>query len=819
MADNKLDKKFIAARRGVIARDFSRLNDMQLKAVMSTEGPLLLLAGAGSGKTTVLINRIANLIRYGKGSDCDFVPQEISQDDIDFLESYMKSPSPEDSARAVSLCAVDPVAPWRIIAITFTNKAANELKSRLENMLEPEANDIWAMTFHSACVRILRREIHRLGFDQSFTIYDTGDSQSLVKRIIKDMGLDEKTYAFKTVLGYISRAKDMMMTAEEFYADAEKRVDIRRQNIGKIYMEYSGRLKAGNALDFDDIILFTVKLLKDHADVREYYQNKFRYVLIDEYQDTNNLQYMLASLLTGAQNNICVVGDDDQSIYKFRGATIENILNFENQYKNVRTIRLEQNYRSKGNILDAANAVIRNNIDRKGKALWTTREAGDRITLHMTQNEHEEAQYIAGKIIAAVAEGANWRDHVVLYRMSALSNQIEYAFKRNSIPYRMIGGTKFFERAEIKDMLSYICVVQNPGDDLRLTRIVNNPARGIGQKTLDTARDIALSEGLSIFEVLKNASSYPDLERSSAKLHVFTNLIDDLAELSKTTPLDEFYDILIEKTGYVQALRTKETDENISKAENVFELKSSIISFLKESPSGTLSDFLEEIALYTDLDQYDSDNNCVVLMTMHSAKGLEFPTVFVIGAEEGIFPSIRSIGEIADMEEERRLCYVAITRAMETLCITYARQRMLFGRTTANMLSRFIEEIPEENIDKTSIPIAPTPKSYNFESDDFGDREYSGSSFGEGRTSSRSNYGTTSFAEKKPKRKTTISAPPPQKLTPLSKGDRVRHKAFGDGAVISVQAMGGDALLEIEFEKSGKKRLMQKSAMSHMEKI
>ena len=632
MLNNIYAERFIKARRDFIEREFKKLNDMQRKAVLTTEGPLLLLAGAGSGKTTVLINRIANLIKYGRGSDSDYIPDDVTESDVRFLEELPDDPSPMDYDMAERLCSVSPVAPWQIIAITFTNKAAGELKTRLEDMLGPESGDIWAMTFHSACVRILRREIDKLGYDPSFTIYDTSDSRTLMKQILKELDVDEKNMPHRTVLTYISKAKDAMEGPEDFAINAEKSYDIRKKIVAKAYAEYARRLKEANALDFDDIILLTVKLLLNHEDVRTYYQKKFRYILIDEYQDTNNLQYLLASTLAGGHNNICVVGDDDQSIYKFRGATIENILSFENQYKNARVIRLEQNYRSSGNILEASNAVIKNNQGRKGKELWTDKDKGEKLRLHTAQNEQDEANFIANEIITASSQGANWRDFAVLYRMNAQSNQLEYAFKRNGIPYRVIGGTRFFDRMEIKDVLAYMCTVNNPSDDLRLQRIINNPPRGIGQKTIDTAKELAEYENVPIYTILLNCRNYPALQRSAGKLLSFVNIIEEMRGYVRELPLDLFYDTLLEKSGYLRSLEETRTVENTTRIENIRELKSNIISYMEGTETPSLHAFLEEIALYTDLDQYDTDSNCVNMMTMHSAKGLEFPTVFIIGA-------------------------------------------------------------------------------------------------------------------------------------------------------------------------------------------
>ncbi len=815
MSGSTFTERFITARRDVIALDFMHLNDMQRTAVTTTEGPLLLLAGAGSGKTTVLINRIANLMKYGRGSDTDEIPDDATEQDLKFLENYLKNPQPENSARALSLCAVEPVEPWRIIAITFTNKAADELKARLERMLGSGANDIWAMTFHSACVRMLRRDIDRLGFDRSFTIYDTSDSQSLMKRILKELDMDDKTYPYRTVLNYISKAKDAMISAEEFYRSADKSGDIRKRHIGRAYVEYSNRMKASNALDFDDLILFTVKLLVENTDVLAYYQRRFRYVSIDEYQDTNNLQYMLASALAGGHENICVVGDDDQSIYKFRGATIENILSFESKYKDARVIRLEQNYRSTSHILNAANDVICHNKGRKGKKLWTEKESGDPLTLYIARDEREEAQYVTNQIIQGVSTGDKWSDHAILYRLNAQSNQLEYAFKRGGIPYRIIGGTRFFDRAEIKDMLAYLCVIHNPSDDLRLMRIINNPPRGIGQVTLDLVQEIATTKQLSVFEVLKESENYEDLHKSAAKLHQFVTMIEELREQAGATPLDSFYDTLIDRTGYVRVLEAKTTDENLTRIENVRELKSNIVNFLKEAENGSLFDFLNEIALYTDLDQYDRSTDCVVMMTMHSAKGLEFQTVFIVGAEEGIFPGIRTIGEPEEMEEERRLCYVAMTRAKKKLFFTAAKQRMIFGKTTAGKTSRFVDEVSEANIEKPA-PVFSTI-GYSFD-DEVGDRRESS------YQPNNRIYQAGQQDQKDPIKKDLkpLAHMGAQQAAPIAiykKGDVIKHKAFGRGMITDVQPAGGDALLEVAFDTVGTKRLMAKSAAAYMEKI
>ena len=853
MLDHEQHLRFVKARRGAIARDFAGLNPEQQKAVLATEGPLLLLAGAGSGKTTVLIHRIANLMKYGRGSDSDEVPAFVTEDDLLFLE-HCAATGEGDSFRRERLCALEPAAPWTILAITFTNKAAGELKDRLSNMLGPAANDVWASTFHSACVRILRRDIEKLGFSSSFTIYDTDDSLRVIKDCLKDLSLDEKQFPPRSVLGYISRAKDQMLLAQDYQQQCEKSGDYRLSKIAKIYVEYQRRLWEASALDFDDIILHTVRLLLGFEEVRAYYQKKFRYVLIDEYQDTNNLQYRLASTLAGGYENFCVVGDDDQSIYRFRGATIENILSFEQQYPGARVIRLEENYRSTGHILDAANAVIRNNQGRKGKELWTKAGAGEKLQLYSAMNESDEGQYVAARILESFSKGRAWKDHAVLYRMNAQSNQLEQAFKRNGVPYRIIGGTRFFDRSEVKDMIAYLAVLNNPEDDLRLTRIINNPPRGIGPTTVERAQAIARREGASLYAVIDNAGTYPELERSAKKLGEFTALIRGLHELLAENELSlaDFYEELLIRTGYAVMLESKNTVEDRTRLENVRELLTSISGYLEnradqeESLSDALHGFLDEIALYTDLDSHDPSQDCVVMMTMHAAKGLEFPVVFVVGMEEGIFPGIRAIGETEEMEEERRLCYVAMTRAKEELYLTCANQRMLFGRTSSNRPSRFTQEIPPEHLERTGRSYLsreedeswggmPSRASGYSGYGDYARREYGG-----GRESfdqrPASYGGFDRSAASRPAYGAGRSAQPPRTSVPtksygggvgrsaepalsLVKGDQVRHKAFGTGMVLSVQAAGGDKLVEIAFDNVGTKRLMLKFAAAQMEKL
>ncbi|MBQ2829973.1 MAG: UvrD-helicase domain-containing protein [Oscillospiraceae bacterium] len=814
------NERFAAARRVVIARDFAHMNPPQREAVLTTEGPLLLLAGAGSGKTTVLINRIANLLRYGRGSDTDEVSPAVTEDDLAFLESYPHDPTEEERLRARALCAVEPVRPWEVLAITFTNKAAGELKDRLEKMLGAHSRDVWASTFHSACVRILRRDIDKLGFSKDFTIYDTDDCKRVVKDLLKEMDLDEKQFPVREVLSIISNAKDAMELPPAFIARWEPSGDWRKVRIGKLYEKYVARLRDANALDFDDIILHTVWLLQKDEEVRAYYQSKFRYILVDEYQDTNHLQYLLTKLLAGGHKNICVVGDDDQSIYRFRGADIRNILDFEKDYTRPRTIRLEQNYRSTQNILDAANAVIRNNLGRKGKKLWTESGAGEKIIVKTVFNENDEANYVAGEILMAYRRGRAWRENAVLYRMNAQSNAMELAFKRNGIPYRVFGGMKFFDRAEVKDMLSYLALLNNTTDDLRLRRIINNPARGIGAASIDKVQAIAAEEGRSMFDIAREARSYPQLKTAAGKLEQFAQMIESLRRTADTMTLDALYDRVCEESGYVRALQEKGDMESRGRLENVQELKSSILAFIDGEPEdATLAGFLNEIALYTDLDSAEAGDECVTMMTMHSAKGLEFSAVYLIGMEEGIFPGNRAMGEAEEMEEERRLCYVAMTRARKNLTLTNARQRMLFGRTTPNLPSRFIKEIPEGNMEWIS---KPEPRAAREDFDDF-DGGFGGSRFGGfgGTSRSTTEVRSVSAASRSAvSRGVSASAPKTAVSIPqLSKGDMIQHKAFGRGMVLAITPMGGDALLEVAFDEVGTKKLMLRSAGIHIQKL
>ena len=719
-----------------IQAQFSSMNPMQKQAVFHTEGPLLILAGAGSGKTTVLVNRIAYIIKAGLAE------------------------------------------PWQILAITFTNKAAGELKDRIEAVCGEGAEEVWAATFHSTCARILRRHGDRLGFSSHFTIYDTDDSRRLMKEILKQLDIDEKFLPHKAVLNEISKYKDKMKTPDDVKADAE--YDSRLRYIAEAYRLYQQRMMTSDAMDFDDLICYTIKLFEENEDVLSIYQRRFKYVMVDEYQDTNKSQYRLISLLSKMRNNLCVVGDDDQSIYRFRGATIENILSFEKEFKGAAVIRLEQNYRSTGTILDAANNVIKNNVERKGKTLWTENPTGEKITLHTASGEREEAMYIAKVILDGVAGGRNFSDYAILYRMNAQSNAIEQALSRSGVPHRVIGGHRFYDREEIKDMIAYLQVINNPHDDIRLRRIINKPKRAIGEATMTKAAEIAAGVGESVYTVIKHASDYPGLARSAAKLTAFVQLLDGLIEahLSGDYSLAELYNLILEHTDY-KAYITAEKDDYEQRIENIDELSSNIIKFQEDyGDEATLEAFLEEISLMTDIDNYDAGADCAVMMTLHSAKGLEFPVVFIPGMEEGVFPSMQTIINVSELNEERRLAYVGITRAKEKLYLIKTRERMLFGSTTHNRESRFVTEIPSALLERTGSEndfVRPQPEQ-------------------------RSAPVFDPFAKKR-------TAPQPSGNT-YSVGNVVLHKVFGKGMILSITPMGNDSMLEIAFDKVGTKKLM-----------
>lgn len=739
-----------------LKKQFSHMNNMQQQAVFCTEGPLLILAGAGSGKTTVLVNRIAYILQS-------------------------------------ELCK-----PWQILAITFTNKAAGELKERICNAVPEGGSDIWAATFHSTCARILRRYGDRIGFTSHFTVYGTDDQKKLVKDILKQLNYDEKMLPVKRVLNEISKAKDEMLTPQEMLKRAG--YDNLKQSVAKVYEIYQSRLKTADAMDFDDMLCKTVELFQKCPDILEFYQNQFKYIMVDEYQDTNKVQYKFVSMLAAKYGNICVVGDDDQSIYKFRGATIENILSFENTFKGAKMIRLEQNYRSTQNILNAANGVISNNTMRKGKTLWTENAVGDKIEVHTSDSERDEAQFIAKTILDGVADGRKFSDFAILYRMNAQSNSIEQALSRSGIPHRVIGGRRFYDREEIRDMVAYLQVINNPHDDVRLGRIINVPKRGIGATTLEKASEIAAGLGESIYSVIKDADVYPRLSRAATKLKSFVALIDGLmeAEQSGDYSLAELYNLILEHTDYEKYLKTEKDNPDV-RIENIEELSSNIIKFEEDyAEEASLSNFLEEISLQTDIDNYDAEADSSVMMTLHSAKGLEFPVVFIAGLEEGVFPSIATMMNPDELNEERRLAYVGITRAKEKLYITKAKSRMLMGHTSYNKVSRFVNEIPPELLNYT------------------GEKKTFASTNGFSASSSHISIGAGSkFTPNKSFN--TFTKPAVKSGTVYKKGDCVFHKVFGKGMIMKTEKMGNDTMLEVAFDKAGTKTLM--ANFSKMEKI
>ena len=786
-----MDKsEILALRRAVLEKDFARMNDRQKQAVFTVNGPLLILAGAGSGKTTVLINRIANILRYGDAYNSTYLRDDLDENDIAACKAYIENGTPLTTESQEHL-SVSACAPWRIMAITFTNKAAGELKDRLRAMLGETANDIWASTFHSTCARILRRDGKRIGYSSHFTVYDTDDQRRLMKSILKELDISEKNITPKSILNEISRAKDSLISPAEYALTVGD--DFRLKIISRAYTTYQKRLEDADAMDFDDLINKIVELFKKCPDVLEYYQNRFRYLMVDEYQDTNHAQYTFVRMLAEKSGNLCVVGDDDQSIYKFRGATIENILSFENTFQNATVIRLEQNYRSTQNILDAANAVIEHNTERKGKTLWTQNGTGAMIHLHTAENETDEAERITKIILDGVAAGRKFSDYAVLYRMNSQSLTFERNFAKSGVPHRIIGGTRFYERREIREMIAYLSVINNPSDEMRLRRIINTPKRSIGDRSVEVAAQIGQQTGETLFEVVSHAKGYPALSRAANKMTLFAAQMQGLIELNndEKVTLGELYDELVERIDYLNFLKTDDPESAEDRAANVQELASNLRRFEEENPEGTLSDFLEEVSLITDIDNYDNNADSVVLMTVHSAKGLEFPVVFLPGMEENIFPGMASVYVPSEVEEERRLAYVAITRAKEELYIFHAESRMIFGMTNRNRVSRFVEEIPETLVEHTRS------------------RDYSA------RPVSMPNFGGAKPFGEAPKTKSVAEAggfTPKPRVKPAPAGtyrvgDTVLHKAFGTGLIVSATPMANDTLLEVAFDKVGTKKL------------
>lgn len=857
MAD--ITKEYLALRDQYIESRFARLNPVQRQAVFATEGPLLILAGAGSGKTTVLVNRIANIIRFGSAHGSTELPRPVTEADLNDLRNAVAAG--RDLPRETAYLAVRPARPWNVLAITFTNKAAGELKERLRAMLgDTLGSDVNASTFHSACVRMLRRDAERIGFPKSFTIYDSDDQQRVIKQIYKDLMIDDKFLPVKSAIGQISSFKDKLLSAED--VAGEPFANTKAQLVSKIYTAYAGRLKAAGAMDFDDLIFHTVKLLQNDAEAREYYQNRFRYVVVDEYQDTSIAQFHLVRLLAGGTNNVCVVGDDDQSIYKFRGATIENILNFEKVFTGAKTIRLEQNYRSTANILNAANSVIKNNMGRKGKTLWTDHGDGEKVHHYTATNEQDEASHIADVIGEHLREGASLKDHAVLYRMNAQSNPIETYFARAGIPYRIVGGQRFFDRKEVKDINSYLAVIVNPRNDVRLRRIINEPARKIGMTTIEKIGELAASKGVPMMEIIAHVRDYPELQRAAAALERFYEMYRELCDLSVSEPLDQFVGDVIAKSGYEAMLKAMK-EEGETRRENLGQLVSSIKTYADQNgEDATLSGFLEEVALISDLDSYDNDADSVTMMTIHSAKGLEFPYVFVVGMEDGIFPGEMAKYNEEDMEEERRLCYVAITRAKKELYLSTSRTRMIFGQTRRNPPSAFLSEIDPGLLDETQSPeltgygggfgagygsystnVPGGRSGYSGASRGYLNSEYNArprggfgggysSGFASGGHESPNSYGgrhqvqSTGFGSGYGRSRSagntapagagtsTLAGAPsaaPQKkaaATSYAAGDIVEHRVFGRGKVLKATPIAGDCIVEIQFDRVGVKKTM-----------
>ena len=776
--------EFDRLKRSCLERYFSSLNDMQRKAVFKVHGNLLILAGAGSGKTTVLINRIANMIYFGDAYEYEDDRQH-SEADIAFLRDYSEGKI-DDSAHLAEIISHSAVNPWNILAITFTNKAANELKDRITAMLGETNGQVRAATFHAASARILRSECDKLGYKSSFTIYDTDDCQRVIKNIMKEFDISEKIFPPRMIQSVISSQKNAMVSPEEYYK--ENLNDIREREIARIYKEYDSRLKEANAMDFDDLLVNIVRLFEQYPDVLDHYQNLFKYILIDEYQDTNHVQFRMIEMLARKYGNLCVVGDDDQSIYRFRGATIENILNFEKTFPcdpETDIIRLEQNYRSTQNILDAANTLISHNVGRKGKTLWTDLGEGTKVIDYKAANERAEARYIANTIKENAENGISYRQQAVLYRMNAQSNIIEQTFIREGIPYTVYGGLKFYDRKEIKDILAYLSVIHNPTDILRLRRIINEPKRGIGAATVDAVEQIASDLGETPLQILRDCASYAPIAKKSKTLVVVAEIFDKLTELSETLRPSELLDETLVLTGYADMLGAH-GEEGKMRLENIAELKSTMIHYEETAEEPTLDGFLEEISLYTDIDKFDPEADQVSLMTIHSAKGLEFDCVFVPGMEENIFPSARSSETEEELEEERRLAYVAITRARKKLWLIHAAARMLYGRTSINRPSRFLEELPSENIECKQDDIPQTPAHHN--------------------RHQRPDY--THEAQNVLERRRQSMARVDDNVT-FKPGDLVLHPKpdWGKGVVLKVTPFGNDTLLEIAFESCGTKRI------------
>ena len=792
----ELSKRYLAAKRALFDKVFARdLNPEQRRAVFCTKGPLLVLAGAGTGKTTVLVNRISYIIKYGDAYGSDFVPEDIGLETVEALESAV-SLSEEEIAEILPRFISGPTPPWALLAITFTNKAAREIRDRLARTIDDgEASSaVWAGTFHSICLRILRKYGDRVGLREGFSIYDTDDKKRMITLCMKDLGIDEKRLAPRAVADAISRAKDALVLPDDYDVTA----DPRTAHVRDVYRLYDQRMMANNALDFDDIIMKTVELLRGDDEVRGYYQNKFRHVLVDEYQDTNYAQFVLTTLLSDKYRNIMVVGDDDQSIYRFRGATVENILNFDKTYPDATVVKLEQNYRSTETILEAANSVIKNNPDRHSKSLWCAKGKGDPISLRVLDDQTAEGKYIVDKITGGIyKEKRKYSDYAVLYRVNALGRSLQTSFAKSGVPFKVVGDLGFYDRKEIKDTIAYLSVIASSSDNLRLKRIINEPKRKIGTATVDAIEAIANTEGCSMLSVIERAGEYVSLAKSADKLAAFYSLIDGIRR-REAIP-SELIRAVFHESGYRDMLAA-EGFEGETKIENVEELISAAVEYENKCRDADilpeLSGFLEELALVSDIDKYDESADAVVLMTVHAAKGLEFPVVFLAGMEDGIFPSEKDVGDPAEMSEERRLAYVAITRAKEQLYVTAAKSRTMYGKTTYNRLSSFVrEEIPRSLLEEDRPKSAPPRSS---------DANYRRpvSNFRRENVSAEWNRrpDITKTAER--------ATPKSFGVTRFEPGTRVEHMMFGLGTVMAAKDMGGDVLYTVRFDDGQEKRLM-----------
>ncbi len=785
-------------KKALFSNYYSFLNEQQQKAVLAPDGAVLVIAGAGSGKTTVLINRISYLIRYGNAyhSDCEI---QASPAELEMLRTMAENSELYDRSILEPILmgfANNPCPPDRILAITFTNKAAGEIKERLRSEVGENALDIWSGTFHSVCVRLLKRFGDLTSYGKDFTIYDQDDSKKIISTLLKENEIDDEELTPKFINNVISRAKNALQTPEDF--KSKNQGSEKRRICARIYQEYQKRLVDANAMDFDDLIFNTVLLLSENNEALRWCQNKFRYIFVDEYQDTNHAQYLLMKLIAGECGNVMVVGDDDQSIYKFRGAAVENILNFDQQFANTNVILLEQNYRSTRNILEAANSVIANNEARRGKKLWSKNRIGRRISMHQLQDQEKEASFIADTIAKIVTnERRPYRNFAVLYRTKAQSNVLETVFTKSGIPHRLLAGLRFYDHAEIKDVLAYLRLLNNKNDFVSLNRIINVPRRGIGSTTLEKAQALANQNGISLYQILANSADFEEIKRSHGKLSDFIDLIEYLSKYaSEHTPSETIHAIL-DKSGYWASLQGELNEE---RRKNVEELISSAVAFEERSVNGSLAEFLEEVALVSDVDQYDKTSDSVVLMTIHAAKGLEFPIVFLSGMEENLFPSSQSALTAADLEEERRLAYVAMTRAKEELFMTCCYQRMLYGRTNCNKVSRFVEEIPDDCIYRNLYTPLSQDSMSNLNPYERKFKIYSVSSF------ERSPSSDPIRNAQKPR----SSSPSPQKEKPprFYPGDRVIHPLFGAGTIESAKDYGGDVLYQIQFDFTGTKKLM-----------